>query len=101
MTDPTEVVDAEVLRQRRVGRSFAGISRDMGLSRPLDAQRAFQRAFGRLPEDEQAQVRDQESSRLDRLAAKVNGDASTTPEDRTRRLAAIDRLRAALAGEPT
>jgi hypothetical protein len=93
MTDPSEATDGEVLRLRSTGRAFARISRDLGLQRPVDAQRAFQRAVRRLPLNEQDQIRQQESSRLDRLAARVNADTTTTVEDRTRRLAAIDRLR--------
>jgi hypothetical protein len=97
--DASETVDGEVLRLRSAGRAFARISRDLGLARPVDAQRAFQRAVRRLPDEEQAQVREQESSRLDRLVARVNADTTKPAEDRSRRLAAIDRLRVAL-GDP-
>ena len=101
MTDPSETLDGEVLRLRRSGGAFARISRDLELKRPVDAQRAFQRAVRRLPEVEQEAVREQESSRLDRLAEQVNADAETSTENRTRRLAAIERLRGLLTPEPS
>jgi hypothetical protein len=99
MTDPSESIDDEVLRLRSNGRAFARISRDLDLGSPLDAQRAFQRAVHRLPSDRQDQVREQESSRLDRLAERVHADVSKSDEDRTRRLAAIERLRGLLTVE--
>lgn len=96
MTDSSEVVDGEVLRLRSSGKAFARISRDLELERPADAQRAFQRAVSRLPVAEQEQVRAQEATRLDVLAAKVRADTDKPEEDRTRRLAAIERLRGLL-----
>jgi hypothetical protein len=93
MPEQSEDVDTEVLRMRSKGRAFAGISRDLGMGRPVEAQRAFQRAVRRLPEGEQDSVRQEESARLDRLTARVSADGAK-PEDRVRRLAAIDRLRA-------
>jgi acyl-CoA reductase-like NAD-dependent aldehyde dehydrogenase len=95
--ESTQTKDGEVLRLRSTGQSFARISRDLGLDRPLDAQRAFQRAIRRLPAEERSKVAEQESSRLDRLQARVNADTERPAEDRTRRLAAIERLRASLA----
>jgi hypothetical protein len=97
MTDQSETLDetldGEVLRLRRSGRAFGRISRDLELKRPVDAQRAFQRAVRRLPEEEQEAVREQESSRLDRLAEQVTADTGSSAEDRARRLVAIERLR--------
>src|SRR3979490_79971 len=101
MTDAPEAIDGEVLRLRSSGRAFARISRDLRLERPVDAQRAFQRAVGRLPPHEQAQVRQQEASRLDRLAEKVNADTDKPLEEKTRRLAAVERLRGLLSSEPS
>lgn len=95
----SEVVDSEVLRLRNAGQAFARISRELGFPKPVDAQRAFQRAVRRLPAGERDQVRQQESVRLDRLAARVNADTTRPVDDRTRRLAAIDRLRALVADE--
>jgi hypothetical protein len=101
MTDLSETLDCEVLKLRRAGRAFARISRELELKRPADAQRAFQRAVLRLPAGEQEAVRLQESSRLDRLAQRVTADTETSSEDRTRRLAAIERLRGLLTPSPT
>ncbi len=99
MPDQSEALDTEVLRMRSKGRAFAGISRDLGLSRPVEAQRAFQRAVRRLPDGEQDSVRQEESARLDRLTARVSADASKPEADRVRRLATIDRLRVWLTEE--
>ncbi len=96
MSEQSEATDREVLRLRSNGRAFAGISRDLGLPRPVDAQRAFQRAVRRLPADQQVQVRAHEQSHLDRLAAQVNADETRPAEDRDRRLAVIDKLRGLL-----
>jgi hypothetical protein len=99
MTDPSEAIDGEVLRLRSTGQAFARISRDLRLEKPVDAQRAFQRAVRRLPPGEQAEVREQESSRLDRLADKVNADTDKPLEEKTRRLAAVERLRGLLTSD--
>jgi acyl-CoA reductase-like NAD-dependent aldehyde dehydrogenase len=99
MTDPSEAIDGEVLRLRSTGQAFARISRDLRLEKPVDAQRAFQRAVRRLPPGEQAEVREQESSRLDRLAEKVNADTDKPLEEKTRRLAAVERLRGLLTSD--
>jgi hypothetical protein len=93
----SEAIDREVLRLRSTGRAFARISRELGLEKPVDAQRAFRRAVRRLPTGDQAEVRQAESLRLDRLTARVNADTTKTADDRVRRLAAIDRLRALVA----
>ena len=101
MTDPSEAIDGDVLRLRSSGQAFARIRRDLRLKRPGDAQRAFRRAIHRLPPGEQAQVRQQESSRLDRLADKVAADTDMPVEDKTRRLAAVERLRGLLTTDPS
>lgn len=100
MADLSEATDNEVLRLRGEGQAFARISRELGLAKAVDAQRAFHRAVGRLPTAEQEQVRQEEMSRLDRLAARVSADTSSSADDRTRRLAAIDRLRARVREAP-
>ena len=94
MSDPSVATDSEVLRMRSNGQGFARISRELGLEGAVHAHAAFRRAVGRLPADEQDRVRREESSRLDRLAAQVNADTTTSDEDRARRLAVVDRLRA-------
>jgi hypothetical protein len=100
MTDPSEAIDGEVLRLRSSGQAFARIRRDLRLERPGDARRAFQRALRRLPPSEQAEVRQQEGLRLDQLAVKVTADTDMPMEDKTRRLAAIERLRGLLPTDP-
>jgi hypothetical protein len=95
----SDAVDAEVLRLRGSGRTFVGISRELGLDRPSEAQMAFQRAVRRLPDVERAQVREDEKSRLDRLEAKVKADSTRPADLQARQLATIDRLRGLLAEE--
>ena len=94
MTVPSESIESEVLRLRSTGRAFARISRELGMAKPADAQRAFQRAVRQLPPADGDRVRNAEMSRLDRLADKVRTDANKTPDERARQLAAVDRLRA-------
>ena len=93
MSEPSESVDSEVLRLRSTGRAFARISRDLGLERGVDAQRAFHRAVRGLPVAEQERVRGEEMSRLERLAERVRGDTTRSDLDRARQLKVIDRMR--------
>jgi hypothetical protein len=89
----SEAVDQQVLRLRGEGQPYARISRQLGLDRGAEAQQAFLRALGRLPASDARQVRAEELSRLDRLAARVRGDAGQNDVDRTRRLKTIERMR--------
>jgi hypothetical protein len=100
MSDPSGATDSEVLRLRSTGQAFARISRELGLAKPVDAQQAFQRAVRQLPAGEQDRVYREEASRLDRLAAQVNADSSLSVEDRDRRLAGVERLRAWMVKDP-
>ena len=93
MSEPSETVDDEVLRLRRQGQAYARISRELGLDRAADAQRAFRRALRRLPAADAEQVREEELSRLDRLAERVRADTSKNDMDRARQLKTIERLR--------
>jgi hypothetical protein len=93
MSDLSASVDNEVLRLRSAGRAFARISKDLGLERGVDAQRAFQRAVRGLPEAERQRVSGEEVSRLDRLAERVRADTTKTDIDRARQLKTIDRMR--------
>jgi hypothetical protein len=65
----------------------------LGLERAAVAQQAFRRALGRLPEEEAKPVREEEMSRLDRLAAQVRADTTKDDLDRARQLKTIERLR--------
>jgi AraC-like DNA-binding protein len=97
VSDPSETVDNEVLRLRNQGQSYARISRDLGLERAAVAQRAFRRALGRLPEADAKRVREEEVSRLDRLAAQVRADTTKDDLDRARQLKTIERMRGQIA----
>lgn len=91
--EPSETLDEKVLRLRGEGQAYARISRDLGLDRGADAQRAFMRALRRLPTPDAKRVRAEEVSRLDRLAARVRDDAKHNDMDRARRLKTIERMR--------
>ncbi len=93
----SETVDEKVLRLRGEGRAYARISRDLGLDRGADAQRAFVRALSRLPDSDARRVRAEEVSRLDRLAERVRGDAKQNVTDRDRRLKTIERMRSRIS----
>ena len=93
MSEPSETVDDEVLGLRRQGQAYARISRELGLDRAADAQRAFRRALRRLPAADAEQVREEELSRLDRLAERVRADTSKNDMDRARQLKTIERMR--------
>lgn len=99
MSDLSETVDEKVLRLRGQGHAYARISRDLGLERAADAQHAFQRALRGLPAADAERVRDQEMSRLDRLAERVRADATRDEKDRARRLKTIERMRSQISGE--
>ena len=93
MSEPSEAVDDEVLRLRRQGQAYARISRELGLDRAADAQQAFRRAVRRLPAPDAEQAREEELSRLDRLALRVRADTSKNDIDRARQLKTIERMR--------
>jgi hypothetical protein len=93
VSDTSEAVDEKVLRLRGEGRAYARISRDLGLARAADAQQAFQRALRRLPATDAQRVRDEEVSRLDRLAARIRADTTRNEMDRARQLKTVDRMR--------
>jgi hypothetical protein len=65
----------------------------LGLDRAADAQQAFRRAVRRLPVADAEQVREEELSRLDRLAEQVRADTSKNDMDRARQLKTIERMR--------
>ena len=93
MSEPSETLDDEVLRLRRQGQAYARISRELGLDRAADAQRAFRRAVRRLPAADAEQAREEELTRLDRLAERVRADTSKNDMDRARQLKTIERMR--------
>lgn len=93
VSEPPEAVDEKVLRLRGKGQTYARISRDLGLDRTADAQRAFRRALDRLPASEAKRVRAEETTRLDRLAERVRADTRKNDMDRARQLKTIERMR--------
>jgi hypothetical protein len=93
VAETSDAIDSEVLRLRNNGRSYGRISRELGMERAIHAQHAFRRAVGRLSTVDRDRARSEEATRLDELEAKVNSDGSSSADDRTRRLAAIARLR--------
>ena len=97
--EPSETVDEKVLRLRGEGQPYARISRDLGLERAADAQHAFLRALRSLPALDATRVRDEEVSRLDRLAERVRADATQNDMDRARRLKTIERMRTEISDD--
>lgn len=91
--EPSETIDEKVLQLRGQGQAYARISRDLGLERAADAQQAFRRALNRLPAPDAQRVRDEEMSRLDRLAERVRADTTRNDMDRARQLKTIGRMR--------
>lgn len=92
-----ETVDEKVLRLRSEGYPYVRISRNLGLQRGSDAQKAFVRALRGLPSADAKRVRAEEGTRLDRLAERVRGDAEQTDMDRARRLKTIERMRSQIS----
>jgi hypothetical protein len=88
-----ETVDEKVLRLRGEGQPYARISRELGLDRGADAQRAFMRALRQLPDTDATRVRAEEISRLDRLAERFRADTRRDEVDRARQLKTIERMR--------
>jgi AraC-like DNA-binding protein len=95
----TRVRDDEVLALRIQGKSFAGIARSLGFTRPSEANEAFNRALRRKPSSEQEDLRRQELTRLDALIEGVRGNAELAPDDVARRLRSVERLRTRLLAE--
>lgn len=93
VSEPPESVDEKVLRLRGEGQPYARISRDLGLDRRADAQRAFMRALRRLPDSDATRVRAEEVARLDHLAERVRADTRRNELDKTRQLKTIERMR--------
>lgn len=93
VSEPAETVDEKVLRLRGEGQPYARISRDLGLDRRADAQRAFMRALQQLPDPDATRVRAEEISRLDLLAERVRADTRRNEMDRARQLKTIERMR--------
>lgn len=93
--DPTEI-DEHALVLRRQSKGFGKIAEALGLSRPNDANEAFNRALRRRPPEDQVTIRSEENGRLDRLRDAVSADDHRTKDEVDKRLRAIEGLRARL-----
>jgi aminoglycoside phosphotransferase len=71
----------------------------LGLNRAADAQQAFRRALRRLPATDAKRVREEEASRLDRLAERVRADTTKNDLDRARQLKTIERMRGQISDD--
>ncbi len=96
MTKATEHED-QVLALRREGTSFVKIAADLKCDSARDAVSAYRRAFKRRPKAEQKAIRKREGVRFDAMEKAVRADGDLAPEDAAKRLAKIERLRAAFA----
>jgi len=85
--------DAEALRLRSTGQSFAAIEHTLGFERPAEAFEAFVRALKRCPPAQQATERDAELERLSKLAADITKRARPGDPNAARQLEVVHRLR--------
>src|SRR5688572_2848232 len=92
----TTGVDDQALALRGQGQGFAAIAKTLKLTRPMEANAAFNRALRRRPASEQARIRSQENRRLDRMIAQVRADEKITDERAGKQLRAIERIRTLL-----
>ncbi|HTV12493.1 MAG TPA: hypothetical protein VME20_11615 [Acidimicrobiales bacterium] len=88
--------DERVLALREEGRSFAVISRALGLDGTTQAYAAFQRALRRLPAAEQESVRSHEMARLDALGEGLRQREDLGEEELAREMRSLERLRQTL-----
>jgi hypothetical protein len=88
--------DAKALASRQQGQSFVKIAAMLGYDSARDAVMAYRREMRRLTPEEQGTLRAAERKRFDAMARNVKADTALTPADAAKRLARIERLRAAL-----
>jgi hypothetical protein len=96
--EPTEN-DERALVLRGQAKGFGKIAETLGLARASEANEAFNRALRRRSPEEQATIRAEENSRLDRLARAVGADTTRTKGEVEKRLRAIERLRTRLMSD--
>jgi hypothetical protein len=94
--DATTLSDNQALELRRQGKSFAAIARELSYARPRDAWLAFNRALRTHAPQEQANLRREEVARLQSLTEAVRARKDLTPEEQTRRLESVERMRVKL-----
>ena len=88
--------DAEALRLREKGLSYAAVARSLGLKRATDARSAFVRALRASPGETHAGIVAREHERLDALEVRIRDRDRAEPDKLERRLAALARLREGL-----
>jgi hypothetical protein len=88
--------DKQALELRQQGRSFGAIARLLSYERSRDAWLAFNRALRRHAPQEQADLRRAEVARLQLLTDAVRARGDLAPEEQTRRLKSIERMRVKL-----
>jgi hypothetical protein len=93
---PAHEVDAQVLALREGGSSYSAIARQLELERAVDAHRSFVRALGARDGAERQRLVDNEAARLDRLEQRIRDRDAGEPDKITRRVAGVDKLRAAI-----
>jgi hypothetical protein len=89
-------VPSSVIALRDAGKSYAAIARNLSLPRALDAQLAFVRAVRGTPELERTELLKREFKRLELLEQRIRDDSAPDPDRMRQRLAALEKLRAAL-----
>jgi len=94
--ETTTLSDDRTLELRQQGKSFAAIAKVLGYERPRDAWLAFNRALRRHAPKEQANLRREEMARLQTLTDAVQARKDLTPEEQTRRLQSVERMRVRL-----
>ncbi len=99
MAIETTDIDEQALTLRGQSKGFGKIAEALGLGKPSEANKAFNRALRRRPSEEQATIRAEENRRLDRLANAIKADESRTKEDVDKRMKAIERLRTRLMAD--
>ncbi|MBA3653509.1 MAG: hypothetical protein H0W70_04880 [Actinobacteria bacterium] len=97
--DDTTARDSEALDLRREGHSFAQVARTLGYEKARDANLAFNRALRRLPKRDRDATRRAEGKRLDTMVRRINATTDLTPEETTRQLRVVDRLRQRLLAD--
>jgi hypothetical protein len=97
--DDTAGLDDKAVELRAEGRSFGSIAKILGYPTAHDANEAFNRALRRRPKTEQARIRDEELTRLDKLSQRVQDSEDLSPEDVSRYLQGLHQLRARLLVE--
>jgi len=94
--EATTLSDDRTLELRQQGKSFAAIAKAVGYEKARDAWLAFNRALRRHTPNEQANLRREEMARLQLLTDAVQARKDLTPEEQTRRLKSVERMRVRL-----